>query len=214
MAIKYLAALAALTGLVLAGQARAADATKDLAACVWNGMSNADRAALTIDPSHLPSDLGDFNTMVQAHPSADAAFDRCRNGATTPVLWKGHFIFNLGMEYGVIAQEKALGVDADRLAAAWAIVPADRQPCFGILTAWAIISVNKSDEAALSPVMADCNSAPAQDAMQSFTQATKLDVQSDAGKMAGMYAFAKGGEAVVISLMTHKDTPAASTSNP
>ncbi len=211
LTIRHLLASTVLVGAFIAGHAQAATATKDFAACVWDGTSDADRTALAGDPSHL-SGSGAFDKLAQDHPSANAAFDQCRGGTTTPALWKGHFLFNLGMEHWAMNQLKAKAVDADHLETAWTSLPAPQQACLGILTAWAIVEVNKSDEANLSSTLGACNASPARDGMQSFMHALNLDAQSDAGKLAGMYAFGKGGEAIVLGLMTHAEATAAGAS--
>ena len=80
------------------------------------------------------------------------------------------------------------------------------------MTAWAIVEVNKSDEANLAPTLGACNASPARDGMQNFMHALNLDGQSDAGRLAGIYAFGKGGEAIVLGLITHADATAAGAS--
>jgi hypothetical protein len=149
-----------------------------------------------------------FDQIAQTHPSASAAIDRCRGGAIVPTLWKGHLLTSLGMEHWAAAQlTTKQNIDTDRLDKAWDAIPPDLQICYGVLTAWAIASTDKTAEPYLSAMpMRGCTQAPAKAAMQGFMQTLGFDPQSEAAGLAGMDALGKGGEAVVIRLIAATGT--------
>lgn len=223
MIFKYLLAAAAFGGLSLAGHAQAATAPKDLAACVWEATSDAERTAMIsefdrfITKGESSGPAGEsYGQFSARHPSASVAIDGCRDGASTPALWKGHFISSLAMEHWAASQLKTKqNIDSDRLDRAWDKVPDDVRVCFGIMTAWAISETDKTAEPYLSSLpLKTCGQDGMKAAMPAFLKDLQLDPQSDAAKTAGMYAFGKGGETVVIDLMTAAaKSPPPSVSN-
>ena len=197
------ASLAAM-GLVLAGHAQAATmAPEAFAACVWRTTSDAERDAMVGVPAQFYAQNTPYDQIAAKYPATSAAIDHCANGAATPVLWKGGYISALAMEHASTAALRVYSdIAPDRLERIWDTVPADEQICYGVMTAGPIIEADKTAERDLAPAGGTCPQM--KNAFAAFIQTLPADSRIEATSLVQAYAFARGGEAVVMRLMARR----------